>query len=105
MAFKVHKVTKYNYSYSANTGRPSRLQLWGASGNIAQIRFVDDAAAVPAPVISADLNKATAYFKDKSQQGIIDMLRNEDPVSVTINNGGAGFVFIHTGIEPVGEGE
>lgn len=37
--------------------------------------------------------------------GLIDMLRNESPVSVTINNQPPGFVFIHTGLEPVGEGE
>jgi hypothetical protein len=33
------------------------------------------------------------------------MLRNESPVSVTISNQPPGFVFVHTGLEPVGEGE
>jgi len=37
--------------------------------------------------------------------GLIDMLRNEGPVRLTINDQPPGFVFIHTGPEPVGEGE
>jgi hypothetical protein len=33
------------------------------------------------------------------------MLRNETPVSLTVNDQPPGFVFVHTGVEPVGEGE
>ena len=37
--------------------------------------------------------------------GLVDMLRNEKPVRVTINDQAPGFVFVHTGTELVGEGE
>ncbi len=105
MAFKVHQIKNYNYSYNARIGGPGRLQLRGNQGKIAEVRFVDDASSVPAPVLSSNLNSATIYFKQSVLPGLIDMLRNENPVSVTINNQPPGFVFIHTGLEPVGEEE
>jgi hypothetical protein len=105
MAYKVHQVKNYNYSYDARAGGPGRLQLWGSQGKIAEISFVDDTSAVPAPILSTDLNSATIFFRRSILPGLIDMLRNESPVSVTINNQPPGFVFVHTGLEPVGEGE
>jgi len=60
---------------------------------------------VPAPTFAADLSNATVSFKRSALLGLIDMLRNESPVSVTINNQPPGFVFVHTGPEPVGEAE
>ena len=105
MAFKVHQVTKYNYSFDARAGGAGKLQLWGSSGKVAEVNFVDDASAVPAPTFAADLSSATVSFKRSALLGLIDMLRNESPVSVTINNQPPGFVFVHTGQEPVGEAE
>ena len=105
MTYKVHEVNTYNYSYDARAGGPGRLQLWGSQGKIAEISFVDEASPVPAPILSANLNSATAFFKRSALPGLIDMLRNESPVSVTINDQAPGFVFVHTGREPVGEGE
>ena len=105
MAFKVHQVKRYNYSYDARAGGPGRLQLWGDLGLLAEVAFVDDAAAVPAPTFTPDMNRATISFKRSACSGLIDMLRNENPVSVTINNQVPGFVFVHKGQEPVGEGE
>ncbi len=105
MAFKVHDIKQYNYSFDARVGGPGRLQLWGDQKRIAEINFVDDTAAVPPPTFPPDLGSATAYFKRSAMAGLIDMLRNEGPVRVTINDQPPGFVFIHTGAEPVGEGE
>jgi len=105
VAFKVHQIKKYQYSFDARTGGPGKLQLWGDAGRIAEASFVSETAQVPAPVIAADLNSATVSFRRSALPGLIDMLRNEDPVSVTINNQSPGFVFVGTGLEPVGEGE
>jgi hypothetical protein len=105
MAFKVHPIKKYNYSFDARFGGPGRLQLWGDQGKIAEVTFVAETSPVPAPILSPDLNSATISFRSSALPGLIDMLRNESPVSVTINNQPPGFVFIHTGTEPVGEGE
>jgi hypothetical protein len=105
MTFKEHEIKKYNYSYDARSGGPSSLQLWSSTGKILDISFIDDSSPVPAPVLAPDLMSATASFKRYAAPGLIDMLRNECPVKVTINNQPPGFVFIHTGLEPAGEGE
>jgi len=105
MAYKVHEITSYNYSFDARSGVVTKLQLWNGASQVALVNFVDDTATVPAPVLAADLNSGTASFKRSAFAGLIDMLRNEKPVSVTINNQQAGFLFISTGLEPTGEGE
>ena len=105
MAFTVHEIKKYSYSFDARKGSVNGLQLWGDQGSVAIISFIDDGLAVPPPTFTADLTSATATFRRSALAGLIDMLRNERPVSVTINNQGSGFVFVHTGQEPVGEGE
>ena len=104
MAAKVHNIKSYNYSFGAPTG-PNRLQLWGDNGIIAEIRFVPDGTPVPTSILWPNLSGANAFFEAKHLFSIIDMLRNEKPVSLTVNDQPPGFVFIHTGIEPVGEGE
>lgn len=105
MASKTHQVKKYNYSFDARTGGPGLLQLWGDQGLIAEVNFVEEGVAVPAPTFTADLNKATIYFKRSTHPALIDMLRNENPVFVTINNQAPGYVFVKTDKEAVGEGE
>ena len=105
MAFKVHTITKYNYSFDARLGGIGTLQLSSDTNKVLDITFVEDNAAVSAPTFTADLETAKATFKSKALAGLIDMLRNESPVKVTINNQAPGFVFIHTGVETVGEGE
>jgi hypothetical protein len=98
-------VNSYNYSFDARVGGPGGLQLWGDRGKILQIELVDDGAPVPAPTLAADLSSATASFRRSALPGLVDMLRNESPVSVTINDQPPGFVFVHTGPEPVGPGD
>jgi len=88
MVFKTHDVIRYNYAYDARAGGPGQLQLWGILGKIADVRFVDDAFPVPAPVPAPDLNSATAYYGRKSLPGLIEMLRNRRRVSVTIDDQG-----------------
>ncbi|HEX6288327.1 MAG TPA: hypothetical protein VFZ66_04010 [Herpetosiphonaceae bacterium] len=105
MAFKVHVVRSYNYSFDARAGGPGRLQLWGEAGKLAEISFVEDSASVPAPSLYPNLAGANAYFKRSAMLPLIDMLRNEGPVSVTVNDQAPGFMFVHTGIEPAGENE
>jgi hypothetical protein len=105
VAFKAHDITKYGYAFDARSGGIGSLELWTTSARVLKVNFVDDGAAVPPPVLAADLNSATATFKRSALTGLIDMLRNERPITVTINNQSPGFVFIQTGLEPVGEGE
>ena len=72
---------------------------------VARINFVDDDAPLPPPTVAPDLSSAVATFRLSALTGLVDMLRNEKPVRVTINDQSPGFVFVHTGTELVGEGE
>ncbi len=105
MAFTVHEVAKYNYSFSSTDGGSGTLQLWSLTAEVARINFVDDDAPLPPPTIAPDLSAAVATFRLSALAGLVDMLRNEKPVRVTINDQAPGFVFVHTGTELVGEGE
>jgi hypothetical protein len=42
------------------------------------------------------------YMPEAALPGVIDMLRNEQPVSIYFASGSG---FLHTGDEPIGEGE
>jgi len=110
MAFKVHSINNYSYSYTL-TGNDyaAKLQLWKAGATptaanieVAQIRFMYEGAAIPANVINADLEHADLYRPIKDLAGIIDLLRHEKPISFTLN---PPFAFVGTSIEPTGEEE
>jgi hypothetical protein len=106
VAFQVHLIARYNYSFDARAGGPGRMQLWAASGaKLAEIGFVDDAAPVPPPQLWPGLAGANAFFRRSSLLGLVDLLRNERPVSFTVNDQPPGFAFVHSGPEPVGEEE
>lgn len=106
MAFKVHRVTRYTYRIDGRTGTFGGAQLFSADNK--QRLFVGcvaDGAGVPGPTLGAELESATCYLRASAFPALLDLLRNEDPVSVTINDQSPGFVFIHTGMEPVGMGD
>ncbi len=88
MASRAHEVRKYQYSFDARVGGPGRLLLWGDLGRIAEVGFVAEAASVPEPVIAADLNSATVWFRRSALAALVDLLRNHTPVQVTISDDG-----------------
>jgi len=88
MAFKAHGVRSYQYSFDARAGGPGRLLVFGDQGRIAEIGFVGEASPVPQPVIAADLNTATVWFKRSAFPVLVDLLRNHRPVQVTIDDEG-----------------
>jgi hypothetical protein len=103
MAFKVHEIDTYNFALGARQGgAPSGLQLWGDGTTRVRIRWVADDGPIPPPQLAADLESASVHFRYRALPALIDMLRNEHPVKVTINDQAPGFVFVHTGPEPVG---
>lgn len=56
-----------------------------------------DTATVPPPTLYPNLAGADKFFKCSSLLPLIDVLGNENPVSMTVNNQPPGFAFIHTG--------
>ena len=106
MSVKVHPVAHYNYNLDSRTGLPGIVQLWSPDGQLrATVRFVDDAAPVPPPTLGTELESGTGFLRSSSAHLLIDMLRNEDTVGVTLNDQPPGFLFIQTGREPVGVGD
>jgi hypothetical protein len=93
MASKTHLIRKYQYSLDARTGGPGKLYLWGDLGRVADIGFVADTSPVPEPVIGANLNSATVWFKRSALSGLIALLRNQKPVGVRIDAEGHVDVF------------
>lgn len=88
MASKTHLITRYQYSFDARAGGPGGLRLWSDLARIADIGFVSETAAVPDPVIAADLTSAAVWFRRSALSGLIDLLRNQKPVRVTIDDQG-----------------
>ena len=106
MAQKIHDIKRYSYDFDARTGGPRLLQLWTETALIADVHFLPDNVPLPTPTISANLEGAVTYFPWSAFLPIIDMLRNEKPIRVQINDDQPpGFVFIGTFLEPVGEVE
>ncbi len=105
MAFKTHEITRYNYSFSSSGGGVATMQLWHDQTEVVRINFIDEDAVLPPPAIGGDLETAVAVYRRSALPALVDMLRHEKPVKATINDQPPGFVFVHIGPEPVGEGE
>jgi hypothetical protein len=104
MAYKIHVLSQYYYGFDCRSGLPY-FQLWSETGN-AKVRFVKDEVDPPDLTFSNDLTEARIYLRQSDFPHIVDLLRNERPVKLTINNQPPGFVFLHTGEwEPTGEEE
>lgn len=97
MTHRVHEIGRYDYSIDAGLGGPGRLRLWAPDGRqVALLGFVGDDRTVPAPRLTADLSCASAFLKLGAFAALLDMLRHEAPVYVTIDDTPPGFVLVHT---------
>ncbi len=103
MASKVHVIKDYWIRFTARS--EVDINLYGESGHVGTIQFVDEDAVLPEPELWPGLQGAKVYFKRIDLPVLIDILRNESPVKITVNDQPPGFVFIGTGLEPTGEGE
>jgi hypothetical protein len=97
MAKRRHTVGNYDYSIDAGLGEPGRLRLWAPDGRqLAEIGFVSPDTAVPAPRLAPDLSSAAAFLKSSVLGALLDMLRNEKPVFLTLDDTPPGYVHVHT---------
>jgi hypothetical protein len=109
MAFKTHTITKYAYSITMSSNDyAAKIQLF-KEGNllnnfveVGNVKFIYEGSTVPAAEIASDLESATMYLPEKKMMQIIDLLRNEKPILLTIN---PPFAFLGTSIEKVGDGD
>jgi hypothetical protein len=107
MATATFEVATYHYyDWSSRATGKTNLILKGAGGEICYVWFVEDPAAnLPAATQGGPVS--FEFYYHHSQLGhLIDMLRNEKPVSVLFDNdNGFANSRISTTDEPAGEGE
>jgi hypothetical protein len=102
-SFQVSTYQYYNWS-SRKTGK-TNLILKGA-GQTCSVWFVEDPAANLQPAALVAPNYYAFYYHHSQLPHLIDMLRNEKPITVFFNDdNGFNNSRISTSDEPVGEGE
>jgi hypothetical protein len=103
-SFQVATYQYYNWS-SRKTGK-TNLILKGAGGETCSVWFVEDPAASLPVAQQVAPNYYAFYYHHHQLPHLIDMLRNEKPITVLFNNdSGYNNSRISTSDEPVGEGE
>ena len=103
MAIFVKKANRYAaFQYPRAGDYQSRINIYTDDGYKLYILFLADGATLPA---NNYINKTGVAYEDASRFAVYqDLLRNEDPVWVTFNEGAKHFV-VYASNEPVGEGE
>lgn len=97
MPARRHRIARYEYSFDAGLGGAARLTLWGeAGGKLADIGFLDAERAIPRPRVSPGLDYAAAFMRVDALAVLIDMLRHEAPVFLTLDDDAPGDVLIST---------
>jgi hypothetical protein len=99
------KIKSYNYQFHGGpqgyAGNRAIIRLQDSSDqSVAYVHFVPTGHTIP-----SDTNNPPwirMYLPEAAFPGVIDMLRNEKPISVYF---AAGSGFLHTGEEPIGEAE
>jgi hypothetical protein len=99
------QVRKYDYQFH---GGPSGYQnsraiirLYGVNGvTLAYVHFLPTGMAIPADTDTAPWMRM--YMPEAMLSSVMEMLREEKPVNVYY---AVGSGFLHTGKEPIGEGE
>lgn len=113
MATKSFVVDSYTLIFRSSDGWVLQLRGHQSAADpqpkqICTIRFVDDEAAPKPPITNNNLSYAEAWFKRKEMPALIDVLRNEKPIYLTINverPGQTPVISIWTGAEPTGDAE
>jgi hypothetical protein len=107
MATATFQVATYQYyDWSSRVTGKTNLILKGTGGQTCSVWFVEDPAANLPAAAEVAPNYFAFYYHHSQLDHLIDMLRNEKPVTVFFNNdNGFANSRISTTDEPVGEGE
>jgi hypothetical protein len=98
------QVTSYDYQLHGGAngyqGNRAIIRLYGAAGTLAYVHVVPAGNPIPGDTDSPPWMRM--YVPESQFLAVIDMLRYEGPISVYYASGSG---FLHTGSEPIGEGE
>jgi len=99
-----NQVTQYNYQFhgGANGYENNRAVLRLKDGNkaVACIYFLPEGQTIPNDTVSSS-GFIRMYMPECALIGVIDMLRNESPISIYYASGSG---VLRTGNEPIAEG-
>ena len=107
MATSTFQIATYQYyDWSSRKTGKTNLILNGVGGETCSVWFVEDENAALPIAQQVATNYFSFYYHHSQLQHLIDMLRNEKPITVFFNNeNGFNNSRISTSNEPVGEGE
>lgn len=107
MASATFQVTTYEYyNWSSRKTGKTNLILKGVGGETCSVWFIEDAAAELPEASQVAPQYYAFYYHHHQLPHLIDMLRNEKPITVYFNNdNGFNNSRISTSAEPIGEGE
>jgi hypothetical protein len=98
------QVTRYDYQVHGGVngylGSRAVIRLYGDTGTLAYVHVVPAGNPIPGDTDTPPWMRM--YVPESQFLAVIDMLRNEGPISVYYASGSG---FLHTGNEPIGEAE
>ena len=102
---KIFGIETYSYyNYSSRDGTKAVAVLRGNNGETCYVHFYGIDVDLPQAVNLVN-NIFIFYYRYSDFHDIIDMLRNEKPISVIYESAGLNNSRISTSAEPIGEGE
>jgi hypothetical protein len=97
MATRTYLIASYRPTFDAALGRLSRLVLFDPQGNArCDFAIVADAQRAYEPRIAPGLETAAAILPCTSVPALLDLLRHEERLQLTLDDAPPGDVTIHT---------
>jgi hypothetical protein len=92
-----HRIAEYRYAIEVGGGY-GRLSLSDAEGRlVGEISFLEDGRALPSPRLDRDLAHGIGFMAIGQMAPLVDMLRNEHPVYLVLDDEPPGFFSLRTG--------
>lgn len=96
MADRKHRIARYDYALEAGSGY-GRLSLWDEGGQlVGEIAFLEAGRTLPGPRIDGDLAHGAGFMPIERLVPLVDMLRHEHPVFLTLDDQPPGFLTLGT---------
>ena len=107
--FEIKTYQVYLASRIALSGVPqdayATIECKGANGETLLLHFMHESDTLPENEFNPRMKEGTCYAPAQNYPWFVDLLRNERPVYGYMNRVTPQWNRIHTGAEPVGEGE
>jgi hypothetical protein len=97
VAHRQHRIAEYQYGLEAGSGY-GRLSLWDEHGRlVGEIGFLEAGRSLPAPRLAQDLGHGAGFMPIERLVPLVDMLRNEQPVFLKLDDQAPGYLTLATG--------